>query len=56
MSRIGKLPISVPKDVDIIYNGFNLTVKGKFGALEIKWEISIRKEISVKRRWEDFGS
>jgi large subunit ribosomal protein L6 len=35
MSRIGKLPISVPKDVDIIYNGFNVTVKGKFGELQI---------------------
>jgi large subunit ribosomal protein L6 len=35
MSRIGKLPISVPKNVDIIYNGFNVTVKGKFGTLQI---------------------
>jgi large subunit ribosomal protein L6 len=45
MSRIGKLPISVPKDVDIIYNGFNLTVKGKFGALEI----NVPKAIAIEQ-------
>jgi large subunit ribosomal protein L6 len=36
MSRIGKLPISVPKDVDITNNGLNFIVKGKFGILETK--------------------
>ena len=36
MSRIGKLPIHIPKDVDIDYSNPNMTVKGKFGTLEIK--------------------
>lgn len=36
MSRIGKLPIHIPKDVDINYINSNMTVKGKFGTLEIK--------------------
>ena len=34
MSRIGKLPIQVPKDVDINYTGSDITVKGKFGSLQ----------------------
>ena len=34
MSRIGKLPIQVPKDVDIDYTGLDITVKGKFGSLQ----------------------
>jgi large subunit ribosomal protein L6 len=34
MSRIGKLPIQIPKDVDIKYNGSELNVKGKFGTLQ----------------------
>ena len=34
MSRIGKLPIQIPKDVDINYNGSEVTVKGKFGTLQ----------------------
>lgn len=34
MSRIGKLPIQVPKDVDINYTGLDITVKGKFGSLQ----------------------
>lgn len=33
MSRIGKLPINVPENVDINYNNSELTVKGKFGTL-----------------------
>lgn len=36
MSRIGKLPIKVPNNVDINQNGSDLTVKGKFGTLELK--------------------
>jgi large subunit ribosomal protein L6 len=36
MSRIGKLPIRVPKDVDINYNKSEVTVKGKFGILQTK--------------------
>ena len=34
MSRIGKLPIKVPSNVDVICNGLNVTVKGEFGTLE----------------------
>lgn len=36
MSRIGKLPIQVPQDVDINYTGLDITVKGKFGSLQTK--------------------
>ena len=34
MSRIGKLPITIPKDVDLNYDGSNIVVKGKFGTLQ----------------------
>ena len=33
MSRIGKLPIKVPENVDIMSEGSKITVKGKFGTL-----------------------
>lgn len=33
MSRIGKLPITVPENVDINYTNSEMTVKGKFGTL-----------------------
>lgn len=36
MSRIGKLPISIPKDVDVKYSDSEITVKGKFGTLQTK--------------------
>ena len=36
MSRIGKLPINIPKDVDINYTDSEITVKGKFGTLQTK--------------------
>ena len=36
MSRIGKLPINIPKDVDINYTNSEITVKGKFGTLQKK--------------------
>ena len=35
MSRIGKLPITVPDNVDINYNESELVIKGKFGLLQI---------------------
>lgn len=35
MSRIGKLPITVPNNVDINYKESELIIKGKFGILEI---------------------
>ena len=34
MSRIGKLPITIPENVDINYNESEITVKGKFGTLQ----------------------
>ena len=34
MSRIGKLPIKIPSDVDVICNGLHVIAKGKFGTLE----------------------
>lgn len=33
MSRIGKLPITVPENVDLDYTASEITVKGKFGTL-----------------------
>ena len=36
MSRIGKLPITLPDNVDVNYNNSEVTVKGKFGTLETK--------------------
>ena len=36
MSRIGKLPINIPKTVDINYTDSEITVKGKFGTLQTK--------------------
>ena len=36
MSRIGKLPITIPEDVDINFDNSNIIVKGKFGKLETK--------------------
>ena len=35
MSRIGKLPINIPENVDINYTKPEMTVKGKFGELKI---------------------
>jgi len=36
MSRIGKLPITIPENVDINCNESEITVKGKFGVLQTK--------------------
>jgi large subunit ribosomal protein L6 len=36
MSRIGKLPITLPDNVDVSYNESEITVKGKFGTLQTK--------------------
>lgn len=36
MSRIGKLPITIPDNVDINYSDSQITVKGKFGTLQTK--------------------
>jgi len=34
MSRIGKLPITIPANVNVDWNGSKIIVKGKFGTLE----------------------
>jgi large subunit ribosomal protein L6 len=36
MSRIGKLPIAIPENVDINYSRSEIIVKGKFGTLQTK--------------------
>ena len=36
MSRIGKLPIRLPDNVDVNYSGSEVRVKGKFGELQTK--------------------
>jgi len=54
MSRIGKLPISIPQGVEITYENHEMTVKGKLGVLKqvIDPELEITMEngiIEVKR-------
>jgi large subunit ribosomal protein L6 len=51
MSRIGKLPITIPESVDLNYNGSEITVKGKFGTLktEIPSVIEIQQDDSILR-------
>jgi large subunit ribosomal protein L6 len=34
MSRIGKLPITIPENVDVTWSGSEIIVKGKFGTLQ----------------------
>jgi large subunit ribosomal protein L6 len=36
MSRIGKLPITIPENVTVNHNEFQITVEGKFGILKMK--------------------
>jgi len=36
MSRIGRLPINIPENVDVNYTDSKLTAKGKFGTLNIE--------------------
>ena len=60
MSRIGKLPITIPDTVDVNYSDSELIVKGKFGTLqtvipktiEIKQEENIVK-VSLKKETRD---
>ena len=46
MSRIGKLPIAIPQNVNVNLNDFKITIKGEFGTLEktIPDEINIIHE------------
>ena len=36
MSRIGKLPIVIPNNVDVNWSGSEISIKGKFGTLQTK--------------------
>lgn len=49
MSRIGKLPITVPDNVDVNYTDSEITVKGKFGTLttEIPDVVNIDQDENV---------
>jgi len=49
MSRIGKLPITIPAGVDVNWDGSKVSVKGKFGALEttIPDTIAIQQDESM---------
>ena len=49
MSRIGKLPITIPSNVEINYNESEMTVKGKFGTLQISLPetIQIQQDDSI---------
>jgi len=51
MSRIGKLPITIPENVDVNYANSELTVKGKFGTLQtqIPDTIAIQQEDNILR-------
>lgn len=63
MSRIGKLPITIPNNVDINYSGSEITVKGKFGTLQttIPEIIGIQQndtvlKVNLKEDAQDFRS
>jgi large subunit ribosomal protein L6 len=49
MSRIGKLPIKIPANVDVTFNGNDITVKGKFGTLQnsIPTDLEIDKKTDI---------
>ncbi len=51
MSRIGKLPITIPDNVNVNYSGSEITVKGKFGTLQIQipGTIGIQQEEGILR-------
>lgn len=60
MSRIGKLPISVPGNVDINYTNSEMVIKGKFGTLQLQIPdlINIKQEngqlkVSLKEENKD---
>ena len=44
MSRIGKLPITIPENVDVTYSESEMVVKGKFGTLQM----SLPETIGIK--------
>ena len=63
MSRIGRLPITIPENVDVSYSGSEITVKGKFGTLQtiIPKTIGIENEngrliVSLKNKTRNLSS
>ena len=63
MSRIGKLPITIPENVNINYSESEITVKGKFGSLQTKIPdiIGIKQDdrilkVSLKNETKNFRS
>jgi len=46
MSQIGRMPITVPENVEIINENNNISVKGKLGNLEFKFDSSLDVSIS----------
>lgn len=50
MSRIGKLPIAIPKEVELKTENETLKVKGPFGELSQKFHPSVRFEFDSPRR------
>ena len=63
MSRIGRLPITIPENVDVSYSGSKITVKGKFGTLQtiIPETIGIENEngsliVSLKNKTRNLSS
>ena len=50
MSRIGKLPITIPTNVDVNWTGSEISVKGKFGTLETKIPDTIAIDIQKDQR------
>lgn len=63
MSRIGKLPIIIPEDVNLQYDKSKITIEGKFGTLQsiIPKGIEIKQEdrllvIQVKNQTKTFKS
>ena len=63
MSRIGRLPIIIPENVDVSYSGSKITVKGQFGTLQtiIPETIGIENEngiltVSLKNKTRNLSS
>jgi len=46
MSQIGRMPITIPENVEIINNDNNLSVKGKLGKLEFKFDSNLDINVS----------
>lgn len=49
MSRIGKLPITLPKDTEVKINGSNIYIKGKLGILEKSFPSNIKIKLESNK-------